>query len=357
MNEDKVKNLLKQVKYFNMFVSGIDEEDEDEVYAEVFPNCLIIQPLTAQAEREIKYNPYARILSSSKHFFCLQWFPKELDELIESELESDTKYKSRLNNLLKAKEQGKVELYSSITLPLKEFLKLNYEAKPFEKRKDRDYKDNMEDTSCKQLAKPPKTHEVIKRVSLTYNTFLILHNAKENKNKALFYYKNVQTFYTDCIINYILEHSNTRNNTVIIKFSTEYLQSFMNIIQRKNENIVNPSSFIKVPIFFVLEALSNKNFGVKGLKFLLWFLAFYRIKNPRIMHSLETIMLETGMFLGHGLKQPLRIMQKYFNYLFKVGALQIPQPLELNKDNIDTPPKYNKTFIKIQKPKKPKEKD
>ena len=405
MNEDKIHSLLKEAKIFNLRSSCYDNE---YVYAEAYSNCLIVKPLTAEAERDIKFNPYARILSSSKHFYCLYWFPRDIAS--EENEQVKLKYQSRLDNLFKAKRQGKIELYSRIAVPIKDFVKLKYTEKPYKKRKDYDYKDDMDDTSCKQLAKPPKNFATIEKVSLTYNTFLLLKNAKENKNKALFYYKDVKTFYTDCIINYILMHSQifspenfrypspitevriqakeflkffstksnriklkekegveiqysrnaqrlSKNDTVIIKFSMKYLQPYKNIIQRADENIKVPLSFVKIPIFFVLEALSNKNLGVKGFKFLLWFLCLYRISNPYIMHSSKTIMTETGMFLGHGQKQPLKIMQKYFNYLFKVNALKIPQPLKLNKDGINSPPKYNGAFIRIQKPKKTKEKN
>lgn len=407
MIEEKVNNLLKEAKIFNMHVSGIsyDDNEEEIVYAEAYQNCLIIEPLTAQAEREIKFNPYARTLSSSKHFYCLQYFPNNIPEEVEK---LPPKYRTRLDNLVKAREQGKIELYDSIVLPVKEFLRLKYTAKPYEKRKDYDYKDDMEDTSCKQLAKPPKTFATIERVSLTYNTVLILHNAKENKNKALSYYKDTQTFYNDCIINYILEHANiltpenfrypnpiqevhisgrellklyphrtfkievpsgieikysresarlSKKDTVIFKFNDDYLKQYKDIIKRADNNIEAPNSFIRIPIFFVLEALKNENLGSRSLNFLLWFLCFYRMPNPYLLHSVKKIIDETGMDIKHGYKKPVRRIQKYLDYLYIVNALKIEEPAKPDKINLDSPIKYNGALIRIQKPKKQKEKN
>ena len=404
MIEEKVYDLLNEAKIFNLRNYFIDY-DEETVYAEVYQNCVIVQPLSAQAEREIKFNPYARILSSSKHFYCLQYFPKSISEEREK---LPPKYKTRLNNLFEAKEQGKVELYKAIVIPIKEFLKLKYTAKPYEKRKEHDYKDDYEDTSCKQLAKPPKTFATIERVSLTYNTVLILHNAKENKNKALSYYKDTQTFYTDCIINYILEHSDiiapenfkyennlreihisgrellklyphkafkleapngveiqysresarlSKKDKVIFKFSDNYLKPFKDIIKRADDNVEAPNSFIRIPIFFVLEALKNENLGSRSLNFLLWFLCFYRMQNPYLLHSVKKIIDETGMDTKHGYKKPIRKILKYLDYLYIVNALKIEEPTKPDKISLDSPIKYNGAYIKIQKPKKPKEKN
>ena len=104
-------------------------------------------------------------------------------------------------------------------------------------------------------------------------------------------------------------------------------------------------------MFFVLQALQNENFTSGGFKFLLWFLAFYRIKSPKIFHSLKTIFKETGADLKHGYKKPIETLNKYFNYLFSVNALDIPKPLEFKTKEINSPPNYGGKYIKLRKPK------
>ena len=395
----KIIELLKKTNYFNF--NNICKDENGNICVCTYSNCLIVQPMTAAAKRKILLNPYTRTLSSTKHYFALYWFPQDIAG--EGRDKLPLKYKTRLYNLLRAKEFGQIRILRALILPPNEILKLKFTAKSYEKRKDRDYKDDLEDTSCKQLAQEPKTYATINKVSLTYNTLLILKNAKENKNKSLYYYRDAKTFYTYCIINYILEHSQiispenlkypnpiaevhmpakefqklfpsratleapegveihysgsserlSKNSSVTLKFSENFLKTYKNIIQRSEENVEVPLSFIKVPMFFVLEALRKENLGANGFKFFLWFLTFYRIKSPTIYHSLKTIMTETGMDTKHGYKKPLALLQKYFDYLRRVNILiEVYEPLKFNKKNIDEPPKYEGHLIKLKKPKK-----
>ena len=117
------------------------------------------------------------------------------------------KYVTRYNNLMTAFKNGSILISAGLYLPIKEFLKLEYQAKKIIKGKDRNYNDDVQDTTCIKLTKIQNGFAPIEKVNLKYNTLIFLNNAKCNGNKALFHYKITTQFYTDCIINYLLEHS------------------------------------------------------------------------------------------------------------------------------------------------------
>ena len=76
------------------------------------------------------------------------------------------------------------------------------------------------------------------------------------------------------------------------------------------------------------------------------------MKNPIIFHNVRTIIEEVGLDTKHGYRKPLRILTKYFKYLFKVGMLgDVPKPPEFSIKDLDSPPKINGRLIKITKPK------
>lgn len=405
-------------------------------------NCLFVEPLTVQAERNIRKNPFTHILHNSKHCFALFYFPVKIKEILEAEMLHDyffseklekffgqlsLKYRSRFENLLKAEEEGQIRLSQSLVLSSDELLSLKYTAKQYEERIDDDYRDNQEDTACKALATTVKNYETIERVSTSYNTFLILQDAKKNKNKSLFRYLHCpNAFYCYCAINYILLHSQiataenfkypnpinevhmpakelfklfphrnalvymksmrdivkisfnrkgkrlSKKDTVTLIFSDEYLTRLKHIILRTDENKTSPNSFVKIPIFFILEALKADNLGSKGYQFLLWLIPFFRMSEPKILHSVKTIMKETGMDTKHGYNKPLAILQKYFEYLFELNMLvDVNEPIDLNPEakqlklfntkevsklkKLTEAPLYNNKPIQLRKPKKPKE--
>lgn len=404
-NLEKIKDKLKG-SYFDL--ASIDCSNEGYISARVYENCLIVEPQTLEIKKELMKNPYIPKLQSHKHFYALFWFPLSIElSVLDKNFKSPKfthKYITRYQNLMQAQREGNVSLWIAIdNLKYSEWLDLEYiPAKPY--NRETDFKDEKADTTCKILAKEHKPYQEIKRVSLNYSTLLILQNAKENGNKSLYHYLETgsKSFYTDCIINYILEHSNlldpeyfsyenapkevrmparelfklyphrtfslkapegvtltnitrpcakriSKDDILSFNFSNEFLQKYRAIITKSENN--NTSSFIEVPMFFVLQALQNDNFTSGGFKFLLWFLAFYRMKSPKIFHSLKTILKETGADLKHGYKKPIETLNHYFNYLFSVNALDIPQPLEFITKEINSPPNYDGKYIKLRKPK------
>lgn len=421
----KIKDFLAPMNTFNL--NSIKVNDGN-LFVQTYKNCLVSQALTAEAERRISLNPYARTLKSGKYFFTLHYFPLDISKESGNRECLPTKYKTRLNNLLKAQELGQLKLTQYWWISVKDLYHLKYTAKPYQKREDYDYRDELEDTSVLELIKPSKTYATIERVSLASSTLLILDNAKVNKNKSLYrYLSNSKAFYADCIINYILEHSKiispenfkypnpilkvhmparefkklypsrakvkmpsgisicyvgkegrkrlSKKDSMIITFSEEFLTKYKNIIKRSEDNKESPQSFIKVPMFFVLEALKSENLGSNGFQFLLWLLPFFRMKTPKIYHSLRTIMEETGMDTKHGYSKPLKLLQKYFNYMQKLDMfLDVEEPLNIEKEEkqskqlklklrvkeekqetkfrkLDEPPKYNNKLIQLKKPK------
>lgn len=421
VSKRRITDHLSQVKHLN--IKAI-KENSDKIIVPTYFNCLLVEPLTAQAERNILRNPYTPTLRSAKHFYALYWFPQSIDKEDRDEL--PTKYKTRLYNLLKSQELGQVHLSQCVNLPPQDILSLKYTAKQYtEHNEDNDYRDDMEDTACKALAEPPKTYVNIDRVCTAYNTFLILLNPKKNKNKSLYRYldSDISAFYADCAINYILLHSQiataenlkypnpvrevrmpanelrkliphnytltppegvkisyprentkrlSKNDTVTLTFSDEYLEPLKQIILKTQEKD-SPNSFLKIPMFFLIEALQAKNFGSNGFCFLLWLTAFFRMPKPKILHSLKGIMNETGMDMNHGYNKPLATLQKYFNYMFSLNMFtDISEPIELNpKANqlkllktkessklkkLSESFKYNDKYIQLTKPTKTKDK-
>lgn len=321
------------------------------------------------------------------------------------------KYITRYHNLKAAEEKGSISLWYHLALPIKEFLGLEYRAKEIKKRKDRDYNDDKQDTTCIKLTKIQNSFAPIEKVNLKYNTLIFLNNAKCNGNKALFHYKITTQFYTDCIINYLLEHSKiispenfkynnspkelkikgkelfklyphkgfkleapegveiisrrdnliinrddstriSKNDDITFVFSDEYLAKYKNLIMRNDMMISEVYSFLHIPMFFVLQSLKQENLSASGFKFMLWVICFFRMKNPIIFHNVRTIIEEVGLDTKHGYRKPLRILTKYFKYLFKVGMLgDVPKPPEFSIKDLDSPPKINGRLIKITKPK------
>lgn len=431
-NLEKIKEILKG-SYFDF--NSLHYQDDGKPSIFVFKNCLIAEPLTIESKRELQKNPYVRTLHSREHFYALFYFPlpilpKEKKEENLKNPKFTKKYRTRLQNLEKARDSKNINLLIGIEgLTTEEWLQMEYtDTKPY--NKETDFKDDENDTTCKTLVKPQTTYQEIKRVNLNSNTLLILDNAKENKNKALFYYLQkgigTNTFYNDCIINYILEHSNlldpeyfnsfenaefynkdlekfekrikekevriparelfklyphkafklttpegvtisnitrptsksetktkriSKNDTLSFIFTDEFLNKYRNIIKKSADNVSNPQSFIKVPVFFVLQALKQDNLSSAGFKFLLWFLTFYRMPNPKIFHTVGKILEETGADLNHGYKKPLATLNKYFKYLHSVNALAIPTFTDFKVEDLNKPPEYDERYIQIKKPK------
>ena len=412
-------DILEQVKAnlskTNSFVlSSVRYDDSMNIVAETYSNYIIAQPLTAESERQLRMNPYNRLLKSDDYLFALFYFPSAVhSKLDRRELEQDfaPKYTTRLKNLFKSQELGNIKIRFTIALRPHDFVKLQYIARPYDRSKT-DFDDDRIDTVCKTLTQEQKSYIEKKSLSIRNNTLLILHNAREQGNRALSYYQDVGTtaFYTDCIINYVLEQSGllnpdsfqypnsphevhmpvktlfklyphrtfklvapegvtltyetrpyakrlSKNDTAIFKFSDEFLNKYRAIIMRSESNAEQPNSFIKVPMFFVLQALQSDKLTSKGFNFLLWFLPFFRIKKPKIYHSLRTILAETGADVKHGFVAPLKILNRYFDYLFSVNTFyNIQAPVVFTRADLDSPPKFNGALLQVQKPKLPKPK-
>lgn len=414
-NLEKIKEILKG-SYFDFNTLKYQDNGNPSIF--VFKNCLIAEPLNLEAKRKLQSNPYTRTLQSKKHFYALFYFPLSVEKgEIEGNLKNPKfkkKFKTRFENLKEARKNGNINLLIGITdLTTSEWLQMEYTAKPY--NKNTDFKDDEEDTTCKTLVIPQLPYQEIKRVSLNYNTILIL------KNKTLLYYleEGSNTFYNDCIINYILEHSNllnpeyfnfeniqhlisptesanikqpkeirilaselfklyphksfklltpegvtisnitrptskriSKNDTLSFIFSDDFLNKYRDIIKKSGDNISSPQSFIRVPIFFILQALQQNNLSSAGFKFLLWFLNFYRMKSPKIFHTVRKILEETGADLTHGYKKPLATLNKYFKYLYSANALDIPIFTEFTVENLNKPPEYNEKYIQLKKPKR-----
>lgn len=402
--EEKVHEVLAQTGYFNLSSAVLYDTGIYSVYAR--PKIVIVQPLTYEAEMSLKANPYIRTLTYKDYYFALFWFPDVIEDIREGlSKNTDLKFISRLNKLFSARDKGQVKLWKAIEIPLDDFSKLTFTAKPYN-REEHDFKDDEEDTTCTKLDVELKTFETIEKVSLTYNTCLLLQNAKVSKNKALFYYKDTKVFYTDCILNYILEHGKiiapenfrygtrilevrmpvkelkklmphrtfkleapegvtitykqdrekvtrlSKNDTAIFQFSFEYISKFKEIITRASENVEAPLSFVKIPMFFVLQALKQENLTAGGFKFLLWLIPFFRMKSPKILHSIKKILIETGMDIRHGYQKPLITLSGYFEYLRKVNMLSgVDEPIIYTKPDLNEPPKYKGNYIELKKPK------
>lgn len=415
MNDYEIRDIInKKLLQTNSF--NIDESVvlDDKFYAETYENYIIAQPLTAEAERLLISNEYIRLLQFPSYIYAIFYFPENIfsPSDIENNLKKmPQKYVTRYNNLMTAEKKGSIFLWYNLILPIKEFLKFEYRAKEINKRKDRDYNDDEQDTTCIKLTKNQKGFAPIEKVNLKYNTLIFLNNAKCNGNKALFHYKTATQFYTDCIINYLLEHSKiispenfkynnspkelkikgnelfklyphksfklevpdgvkiiisrndlilsnddktriSKNDIITFQFSDEYLAKYKNLITRDNIMLSEVYSFLHIPMFFVLQALKRENLSASGFKFMLWIICFFRMKNPTIFHNVRTIIEEVGLDTKHGYKKPLRILTKYFKYLFDVGMLgDVPKPPEFSIKDLDSPPKVNGRLIKITKPK------
>ncbi len=412
---NKVKEKLKSFQNSWLDINSVQYSDNGEIQVYTYQNCIIADPNTIHSKREIQSKPYVRKLQTKKEIFGVYYFPipipkrDDLETKFYNSPKLNVKFKSRFINLLESYNKKNIILRPCIQLPYEEWLTAEWIARPYNKKTG--FKDDEIDTLCKNLAKDQQPYQEINRISLNYNTLLILQNAKENGNKSLFYYlkKGTTAFYTDCIINYILEHSNlldpeyfsfqnapkevriparelfklyphshfnfvapegviisnttrpktkrtSKNDIISFTFSDEYLQKFREIIKKSDTKTEN-TSFIKIPVFFVLEALQNKNFSSNGFKFLLWFLTFYRIKSPKIFHTVKTILQETGADLNHGYKKPIETLNKYFDYLFSLNVLSnVPTKLKFTTKDMNNRPEYNGALIQLSKPKKPKTK-
>lgn len=420
---EKIKEELYKTNSFDLKISG---EENGTFYASVKPNYLIVEPLNIEAERNLRKNKFHHLLISKNHIFGLFYFNQILKKANIDKL--DLKYRTRLDNLLKSSEEGNTRLLVRIALPINEFAKLEYKHTPYNKDKDHDYKDDEIDTLCTELSKPFEPRTEIKKVSTTYNTFIILDNAKQSKNQALDRYRNNTTaFYSDIIINYILEHARliepenfkypqetyevkiqvkelfklyphrtfklclpvgvmlkyekqprpkakqpekpqkerlSKYDTAIFTFTNDFLSQYKEIILKEETNFKNPKMFLKIPMWFLLEALKNNNLTSRGFNFLLWILSSYRMSNPKIFHSVKKILIETGADLTHGKKKPLATLSSYFTYLIKCKMLdEVESPLNLAIDDLDEPPKRiaiigsserKDLFITLKKPQKPK---
>lgn len=404
----EIKEKLLPTKAFDLkTLQFVDYGFSDVVRVFTYENYLIAEPMTAESLRRLKLNPYNHLLRTKDTVYSLYYFPEPIcsNGYLTKERLTTRKYIDRYDNLLNASNHKYYRLLNCIQLPAKDLLNCEYTFKEY--NKETDFGDDLPDTTCSILAKVQKPYIEINRVSLNYNTLLILDNAKANGNKALYRYQSdTKTFYTDCIINYIIEHSDllnpdffkfdnapnevripvrellklyphrsftlqvpegvqltyvsqrkesqriSKNDIAVFIFSKEFLSKFRVIISKSETNRDNPQSFIKVPMFFVLQALQNDKLTSRGLNFLLWFLTFYRMKSPKIFHSLKTIIAETGMDITHGYRKPLAILQRYFNYLYDLSTFaNIQAPVNFTSKDIDNPPLFNGALLQVRKPK------
>ena len=401
-------NILEQVREIlpeNTFPTNRIRDCYDEngnycIRVGTYPNYLIIEPLTLDAERKLLANPYIHLLKSGKQLFAIFFFNDRVqgEKIDLSKL--NQKYRTRYENLMTAYKQHEVDIWYSICYPPKDILKFRYIAKAYNKSKDHDFLDDENDTMCKALAEPNLPYFEIKKVSTAYNTILILDNAKETVNKALFRYKgNVNSFYTDIVINYLLEHASllkpdifkyekeiyevripvkelfklyphktfklqlpegvtvdyikssrrqtkippkkgrlSKSDIAVFTFTKEFMSVFKSIINKEDSNVVNPKAFLRFPVWFLLEALKQNNLSSGGFNFLLWFLAYYRMKNPRIFHNIRTMLDEIETDVTHGYRKPIERLENYFSYLIKCKMfVDVEDPLDLAPFDLDSP--------------------
>lgn len=409
---EKIKKTFEETELFKL--SDIKQNSDGSYTLIPRDNIVFVKPLNYEHAQMLKKNPYLPKIQIRNNMFVAIKFPlavrtDELQQRNESQL--STKFKSKLDNIIEAQKNGNIKRIAYFTLNIKSLPYTKYTpAKPYKAKQVTNA--DKPDTLLKQIVKSPKEYLEIKSVSLNYNTLVILKNATENKNLSLMHYaeEGATAFYTDCIFAYIMEHSqllnpdytkyettpkevhmnikqlkklfpnkmftlkipegvtityiskrenvirNTDNDTVIIKFTDEYLRTFRSIIQRETMDTENIYSFIRVPMFFILQALKKENLSPNGFKFLLWFLAYYRMPSPRIFHTLRKIIEETGMDIKHGYRKPVETLNRYFDYLYKVNVFaNADKPFKLSYKDLDMPPKINKQFIQIKKPQRSKD--
>lgn len=411
------------------FPTNLIQTDFDDIYdfvitAKTYPNYLIIEPLTLEAERKILANPFIHILKSEKYLFAIFYFSSNVqgDNIDLSKL--TLKQRTRYENIMSAFKLKEINILHELRFPPKEMFKFKYIAKPYDKSKDHDFKDDENDTMCKALAEPNLPYYEIKKVNTKYNTILILDNAKETGNKALFRYKgNVNSFYTDIVLNYLLEHTNllkpaifkyekdvyevripvkelfklyphktfklqlpegvtvdyikssrrqtkkplakgrlSKSDIAVFTFTKDFMSVFKSIIKKEDSNVANPKSFLRFPVWFLLEALKGENLTSRGLNFLLWFLAYYRMKTPKIFHNIRTMLDEIETDVTHGYKKPIERLENYFSYLIRCKMfVDVGDILDLAPFFLDSPLKRSvkespidtkELFITLQKPTK-----
>ena len=321
-----------------------------------------------------------------------------------------------LANIEQAEKKGYIEIHHDIAVSTAKWLSFEVQAKKF--NEETDFNDDKPDTTYACLLEPILPYRVIQRISLNYNTFVVLKNAKVNKNKCLYHYlkKGTNAFYNDCLFHYLLLHSDllnpeyfnfenftnevriqakelfklypnkffklqvptgvkmrnisrakakkmSKNDVISFKFSDKYLDKYRNIITKNESNTTNPDSMLKIPYFFVAQALKQANLSCNGFPFLLWLLPIYRVTSttPMILHSVRKIITETGMDTKHGYLKPLATLSKYLNWLLSVHCFSNQkEKFELKVKDLDYPIiTTSGNYLALRKPsiKPPKEED
>lgn len=245
----------------------------------------------------------------------------------------------------------------------------------------------------------------IEDINLGFETFLIAKDVKRLSNKSLHYYlkEGSEAFYTDAIANYVLLCSGLLNtelsectkninevrlygnkflglhphdsfaakstdnvkilnisrpgsqriskkDIISFKFSDKYISEIRSILS-KEPNLNQKDALTKVPMSFVLQATKSGNMGHNSFRMLLWLLAIYRIPSPLILHSINSIIGEIGSDLTHGSKAALKRLNKYFYWLYSVGALaNVESPINLTREHLNSTIKVNGKFIRLKKP-------
>lgn len=363
-------------------------------------HVIFARPLTPQAESEMHLPKFNRIYANGKLIAIAVKFSKPVN--IENlERQPNYKYfnqtlKNRLKDLKTSREIGEIEITDRLTLTESQCYNLEYKER-IKSKKTTTYQDKPSH-AFDNLTRPQKPFTEIQRVSLDYNTILILENKSLSR-----YLKNVNSLYTDSIMGYLLEHSNllnpayfkypksprevkikyknlrklyphgtfkfvapegvemtsnrpdakrfADNDIITFNFSKSFLDRYRNIITKSAEK-TEQTQFIKVPVFFILEALQNEKLTSNGLPFLLFILSLYRMPAPSITHTIRNLIKETQMDITHGFKKPIARLNTYLGYLQSVNVIE--NPIIVTNKDLDSREIDNGRQIRIRRPKRNK---
>lgn len=400
-------NIIENLTFKNICaVNGVLNSEvnkiNDYTYTATRNSCaLLVRPLSQKAEQQMHLQMYNRVYVGKTLIAVVFRFPKP----VSSNLLKQPNYnffnkffRDRLDDLQKCVNNGELEIIDNLTLTHKQFMNLVYKKAVRKDKKDSDYDEIKSSRILKPFLVPQEKCKKIKQVSLNYNTVLILRNKSFNH----YLKEGTEKLYTDSIIGYILEHSSLlspdyfkypnvskdveikgkdllklyphgnfkiklpngvkmenarknckrlgKNDTITFTFSDSFLNEYRDIITKSNKYKEESTSFLKIPMFFILQALDKDNLGSNGLPFLLYILALYRINQPRITHHIGNLIAELGMDTKHGYIRPIARLNKYFQYLYKVNV--ISEPVVYTTDDLNVRPTYNNgVLIQIKKPK------
>ena len=408
IEKEQIREILNTRGFSGNFLDTweIFQTSDNKYYAKRVNNALLVFPLSPQTKRIFNYNAFHRIYVGEDLQAIVVRFPKPVStDLLNQKYKFNEALQERLKLLKAAADNGEIVIRDTITLTYNQFAKINLKLSVSTKKKDdKEYPKTKTNLIYKSIIQPQEKCKLIQNVRLDWNTILII------KNKSLDHYLKAGTeqLYTDSIIGYILERShlldpeifklknvpkqaqikascllklyphstfklklpegvemkNSRPNakriskkdTVTFVFSDSFLNKYRDIIRKSNIDGEETMSFIRVPIFFILQALGQENLGANGFQFLLYILSMYRMQTPRITYKISNLLDKLGMDTTHGYKRPLERLNQYFQYLYKIKV--ISEPVKYTIKNLDEQPKYaNGVLLALKTPRISKEND